>query len=863
MKHYFLLLVAVIGTALTISADDCPWFGDYPTWGMSTGYNLNADSWEFNLSIFGDTTGADIRWYVYNYDGGSIKDTVRTLCKGSNTVSNCHAATDNTMRNTHLNYVCVVKTPNCPEGITSNPFDVYVATDGDCMTCSGKSLNLQNVSTYTEGNKITLKATFNADGGHHHYIWYHNGVRVGAPEYQVQELTPGVYPAGIPTNVRSIVDYEDDYNTSYLTIPACEVDDQGTWQVQVWDGINSNGDTCFVGSTTKNMYITPVTKCPNFQWKIDGESDLTKPMHGGETHTISITTEDEAPIPGLLIEAAGVTVGKPDTVGHTVTAQITIDSNAPAGTIRVVASTGAFGTHYRACADSIKPVIESYGYLVFDNNHTTDVWSDAQNWWPTYDRIPTATDSAVIRKPCQVDITTAQVKNLTFEVAEGADITVLPQGALKVFGKLTNPQTGDIVIQSAATGNGALLLAEGNTNVPAAVQFYAKSKDMKTSMPVWQYMGYPMQDNPLIKDAYPAAKLYAWTNTPNPQEGGNWQRVDSLSGTVLPFSGYCMTEENEQTYTFSGLLNNPATQMLTIPNNDQGQYPNFAFVANSWVAPIQIAALEATDFGAADATVYIMNTGTYAEAIKQQPSMSEEGTALARGQYNAIPVHAASYVAGALTEIPSMQGFFVHSTEATTLTLDYAKAVFAGNATPEPTRAPARRLAAKDEPQVYGLHVAGFGAEDNVYILAHSDFSQQFDNGWDGYQFKSDRSAIHFAVRSDNGDLSVAAVPQVEGLVLNFEGGQDKYYTLTVHCDDANVEQGLYIWDTKKDTYTPLMNGMQYQFAADKSADRFQIVRSQFTSESVSPEKIMLKGILYIRKGATMINAQGQKVELN
>ncbi|MCQ2342015.1 MAG: hypothetical protein MJZ75_00780 [Paludibacteraceae bacterium] len=865
MKKHFLFFVAVV-TALTISADDCPWFDGYPGWGMSTGYNLNADSWEFNLSIYGDTAGAHIQWYVYDYDSGSIEDTIPTYCKGSNTVSDCHAATDVTMRNTHLNYVCVVKTPNCPDGITSKPFDVYVATDGDCMTSSGKTLNLQNVRTYTEGNKIALKATFNADGGNHHYIWYHNGVPVGEPEYQVIALAPGVYPAGMPTNVRSIVDYEDDYNTSYLTIPACEVDDQGTWQVRVWDGINSSGDTCSVWSSSYTMNITPVTQCPDFQWQIDGEDDLTKPMYAGKTYTVSVTTEDEAPIPALLVEAEGVIVGKPDTTGHTVTAQFTIDQNASAGTpIRIVASTGAYGIRYRACADSIKPLIKAYGYLVFDDNNNTHVWSDAKNWWPTYERIPIATDSAVIRKPCQVDITNAQVRDLTFEVDGATDLTILPTGALTIAGLLTNPQDEDILIQSAQNGNGALVLAAGNKDIPATVEFYARSKAMKTSAPVWQYMGYPLQDSPLIAAAYPAATMYEWTNTPNRDLGGNWQRVDSLSGTAVPFVGYCMTEDNEQVYTFKGLLNDPVSTDVTIPNNDQGEYPDFAFVANAWVAPIDIARMDVADFGAADATVYIMNTGTYVEAKSQQSAILADGTAMARGQYNAIPVHAASYLAGSLKVIPSMQGFFVHSTTATTLTLDYQKAVFDATsfaADPVVTRTPARKATAEINPMVCRLHVSGFGAEDNAYLLVNDNFTNSFENGWDGYQFKSDRSNVHLAVVAEDADLSVAAIPELEGQQIDFVGNVDKYYTLTVHCDDAKMPQGLYLQDMTDGTYTPMINGAQHIFTCTPATNRFRIVRpEEVNDESTVVEKFIHKGVLYIRKGNLIFGAQGQKVE--
>lgn len=971
MKRLSILFVAAWTAVSAFSQDDCPWFSaGYP----SMSYNLNTDPWEFDLQIFGDTTGANIKWYTFNSRGGqTIEDMVLYTGPGSNTVSSCFPATDISMRNTYLDYVCVVKTPKCPNGVVSPWFDVQVATGSDCMTMDGGSLTVTTNITgwaYTEGDYITLTAKFNTYGGHHHYIWYHNGKPVGEPEYKVVELAPDDYP--IPTDARSIVDYKNDFNTSYLTIPACEVEDEGTWQVRVWDGISSTGDTCYRQTTVKYMSIDPVTQCPIFNWRIDGEDGLTKPLYPGETYAvsvyttepnptedkmpspasltiesasvtildtvavgdtltvrftiseevetgtaitvtaksdtvgihyrkcsethqlqiivpdkkcpdwkwavngeegvvppmyqgeeydISITTEEEAPIAALLIEGEGVTMGKPDTVGHTVTAHIIIDKYAPVGgEIRILASTDKQGLDYEACADSIKPLIKAYGYLVFDNNNETGVWSDSKNWWPNYDRVPAATDSAVIRSACQVDINNAVVKDLTFEVVDATDLTLLPTGALTIVGNLTNVAEGDILIQSNASGNGALVLSEVNENIPATVQFYSRSKEMSTTAPVWQYMGYPMQASAATNAVYPGAAMYEWTNTPNLQLGGNWACVDSLSKTVVPFKGYCMTEESETTYTFSGLLNNPVTTEVVIPNNDQGEYPHFAFVANSWVAPISIARMEESQFGDADATVYIMNTGTYFEAKDQQSAISKDGTAMARGQYNAIPVHAASYLDGSLQVIPSMQGFFVHATQATTLTLDYQKAVFGSTdyiVSTEATRVSARR-AAGFAPVVCRLNVSGFGAEVNTYLLESNAFTNRFENGWDAYQFQSDRSNIHISVKTEDGNLSVAAVPQMEGQVIDFSGAKDKYYTLTVYCDDSKMTQGLYLWDTESDTYTPMLNGSTYLFTSTPSANRFHIVnKEQVMGTEVNTEKFIHQGRMYIRKNGTIYTSTG------
>ena len=190
-----------------------------------------------------------------------------------------------------------------------------------------------------------------------------------------------------------------------------------------------------------------------------------------------------------------------------------------------------------------------------------------------------------------------------------------------------------------------------------------------------------------------------------------------------------------------------------------------------------------------------MNTGTYEEAIQQQSSASVNGTGTARGQYNTIPVHAASYIAGSLTVIPPMQGFFVHTKQPTTLVLDYSKAVFTPalvKVNTTPTRAP-QMTNDQSSPitTILRLRVEGYGAEDEVYLLASPSFTDAFDNGWDGYKARSDKSPISLAVASSDGNLAVAAIPELEGTEMSFDGGNHKTYTITVTGNPSPVTEDL------------------------------------------------------------------------
>jgi len=743
---FFSFLCVVTAMSFAEEQASCPFFGGYPAWGNSVSYNLNATPWNFELQIYGDTTGANIKWYTFNSRGGqTIADTVLYTGDGSNTVSNCRPGTGVEYRNTWLDYVCVVRTAACPEGVVSAWCDAQIATGGDCWTSDGKSFIIENApASYNEGDEIVLSAYFGAYGGFHYFTWYKDGVALDScAEYQIWND---------PNN----------FNYSVLTIPASTEDNGGVYNVSVQDGTDINGNPCYYEvSNPKAITVIP----------------------------------------------------------------------AP------------------------EPV-----YMVFNDSANTHIWSDVKNWWPKYNRLPNAQDSAVIRSQCQVDKKDMQVGDLTFDLSDAPALTILPEGALTVAGKLTNPKAGDIVVKSSDKGNGTLVMSKENTDVPAMVEFYAKSKEMQSANPTWQYMGYPMQDNPAIMEAYPGAELYEWTNMPNPYLGGNWQEAD----TATSFIGLCMTENQEQVYTFSGLLNNPQSMVLPVPNNDWGEYPDFAFLANSWVAPIDIARMEVSDFNLADATVYIMNTGTYNEAISQQSAISYDGTALAPGQYNAIPVHAVSYLPDALSKIPSMQGFFVHATSETTLTLDYQKIVFDANyrASSEPTRIPARRIAMEQTPDVYTIYVSGFGAADQVHLLVNKDFTLQFENGWDGCQLKS-KSAVHLSVATEQDNLSVAAIPEIEGTVLHFEGANDKCYTLKIIAPETTVSD-LYLWDKVRDVYTPFVNGSQYQFVYTPAANRFEIVRQPQQLEKAEDktivntfEKYIYQGVLYIRRNGAVYTIHG------
>lgn len=516
-------------------------------------------------------------------------------------------------------------------------------------------------------------------------------------------------------------------------------------------------------------------------------------------------------------------------------------------------------------------------YLTFDDNNGTGVWSDPLNWWPDYNRLPNETDSATIAAPCQVDITSARTYYLTFTVADGYDITVLPTGALTIVGKLTNAAEGDILIQSNENGTGTFVMSELNTNVPAEVQFYCRAFDGDKEKPTWQYIGMPLKDNTKPATWYTAAnaQYYTWGDTPNMVVGGNWEeRTGNATYSLPQFNGICLTQQEKTTYTYKGLLCDPQSRNVGLPLNNQGEYPMFCFVANSWTAPIRIADLENSDFEDADATVYIMNTGTFKEARNQQGNESLTGQAKLNGQYNVIPVHAAPYLSDALQVIPSMQGFFVrrqgqvNTTSPTNLSLDYKKLIYDVNynLSTESARAP-RRAAAEDGIRTLHLMVENAYWADAVDMLEGEAFTEGFDQGWDGRKMQGHDTKVSLSVQTVDGNMAVAALNDWENVPLAFKGMKGLPYTFTISNVDAT---DLYLYDQLTDTYTALQNGATYSFEAGKSEenDRFYIRRiaakqGSQNSEEVVPSidgKYIIHGHLMIVNDGVWYNAVGTKM---
>ena len=220
-----------------------------------------------------------------------------------------------------------------------------------------------------------------------------------------------------------------------------------------------------------------------------------------------------------------------------------------------------------------------------------------------------------------------------------------------------------------------------------------------------------------------------------------------------------------------------------------------------------------------------------------------------------------------------MQGFFVKKTnkdEEAKVRLVYNRVVYDATyfkTSTQPMRAPRRRGPA---PQTMRLFVSGEASGgDHVYLLERSDFSENYEDGWDGRKIEGDPSAPMMAVVKESGEMSVAVVPEFEERLLSFRAGKDTQYTFHFDYDGETI----YLYDMLTGQATEIRTGNTYSFTATNKTpvERFLITANppsaptdipavEMESPVVRPQKYLDGDQIYILHGGTVYDIIGRRV---
>lgn len=478
--------------------------------------------------------------------------------------------------------------------------------------------------------------------------------------------------------------------------------------------------------------------------------------------------------------------------------------------------------------------------IVFDDNHNTHVWSDAANWGPAHNRVPTPYQAVRILKPCTVDINNAAASSIKLNKENGhnGSITIQPNASLSVIGTIrevhgnnyitTYPvAAADLVIQANATNQGALAHGDEDGLTHATVQFYARGKNAPLSTTDWQYMGTPFSDVAHAIDHYENSWMCRWNEDTEGFGGTNWEWV-TTSDPLIPFTGYALAQNSAKTFEFTGTLVPSVKKTLTLTSGG-GDWKGWNLFANSWMAPINIRQFETSDFGSAEATIYLFNTGYRTIDDVSSASASETSGA---GQYVAVPIASAGSMAESARYIPPMQGFYIYTSTSAAVTLDYNKLIYTSNFTnsTRPNRAPRRALQDEETqmPRVM-IDVKGSRYTDRLYLFENPDLTNDFDNAWDGHKFEGDELAPQIMTRTGDLDLAVDASPSFGGKRIAFRAGEDTEYTLYF----STTVSGLRLRDLQTGAETDIIEGGHYSFTASNSTieERFEIGDYRPTTE--------------------------------
>lgn len=475
--------------------------------------------------------------------------------------------------------------------------------------------------------------------------------------------------------------------------------------------------------------------------------------------------------------------------------------------------------------------------LVFDDNNGTGVWSDPLNWYPDYNAIPGPGQSARIIRPCTVDINNAVATNLNLCKENGMTgrLTINPDAALTLSGMIREVKgenystsvvasASDILIRSNASHQGALAQCDTTGKTRATVQFYARGNGAVADDPnavntaTWQYVGTPFSDRKMAEQDYYGSWMCRWKEDQAGDAGTYWHWVGTHD-PIEPFVGYALTQKEAKLFTWQGTLQPPSVETLNLTTTD-GNWAGFNLFANSWMAPIQIANFEDENFsGPVHKTIFLFNTG-----ISDGETEAKWESVAPAGQYSAVPIHTASSMPEELQTIAPMQGFYIYTPDAATVTMPYGQLVFNDTHTMAtlPNRAP--RRGAGDLSKMPGLTIMVEGTHygDVVFLYLNSEQTHGYDDGWDGLFIEGKSEAPQLMTRNGDLDLTVDVSPSLNGKRLAFRAGEDTEYTLVFETQ----LQGLRLLDLVTNRETDITDGGRYTFTADnrdEAMERFEI----------------------------------------
>ena len=430
------------------------------------------------------------------------------------------------------------------------------------------------------------------------------------------------------------------------------------------------------------------------------------------------------------------------------------------------------------------------------------------------------------------------VYGLTIE--DNTTVTIAATGGLNLgVGGLSKGENAKLVMEAVTEGpnkgeTGYIRVSpdyEGEMPQAEIEMFSVGYYNRATGDAKWQYVGVPVNmGGALAKTVFTGSYIYSWSETT-----GSW--VNNRASLVMePFTGYATTQTKNASgvkLTYSGALidgRDPIAVPLTY--TESSDEPGCNVLANSFAAPIDISRLQASDFSeGVEVTIYLFNTGSDEDIASRNP---ESVDVSAPGQYIGVAPGSAVRMHSEFSYpivIPSMQGFYVQTNKAGTLTLDYERLVWSadysqhGNA---PLRKAAKDSGEEEQTEALQVTIQAVNGADNLFMLGSDEDVPEYENGFDARKKMSDDTSLPsiFAVEGSD-HLSIDATSRLEGTHIGVRTGSETMYTLVFSHLRSGDE--LILRDTEEETTVEIAEGAEYTFFAAPNTlftSRFIIERS-------------------------------------
>lgn len=125
------------------------------------------------------------------------------------------------------------------------------------------------------------------------------------------------------------------------------------------------------------------------------------------------------------------------------------------------------------------------------------------------------------------------------------------------------------------------------------------------------------------------------------------------------------------------------------------------------------------------------------------------------------------------------------------------------------------------------LDVIGNGTADRLWLFTKPGMTFAFDNGWDGKKLLEKDISQLYAMENVSGDrFQVAAVPQLDRLLIGFDAAREGEYVLEFSLSDHFSMNSILLQDLHTGIKQSLTDGGSYVFEAKKgdSGARFRLL---------------------------------------